>query len=134
MNNIDTDKVMFSQDLEDKNFKDNFESDSGFVEAIEEERTQEGKEKVDLKTSDTLPLNLKKKSVQSMKQKVISNAQALKFKVVLHVYCTKNNVSWVLSDITRSNIFYKRTGGNATKRGYLKNSQKVSLQKISLKL
>lgn len=61
----------------------------------------------------------------------ISTASILKqkpFKVVLNVYVTKNNVSWVLTDCTRANLFYKITGGNICKRGTDKDSSKTTLK------
>lgn len=53
-----------------------------------------------------------------------------KFKIKVKVYVTKNNVSWVITDIL-DQVIYKKTGGMTTKRGYLKNSQKVSVKNFS---
>ena len=61
-------------------------------------------------------------------KKEVSIVNTYKFKVCLHVYCTKNNISWVITDITKKQIYFKKTGGMGTKRGYLKNSQKVGLK------
>ena len=52
------------------------------------------------------------------------------FKVNLKIYITKNNISWVITDCTNTQIYYKRTGAQLTKRGNLKNSQKVALQNL----
>lgn len=50
------------------------------------------------------------------------------FKAILNIYVTKNNVSWVLTDVTRTNLFYKITGGNICKRGTDKDSSKTTLK------
>lgn len=50
------------------------------------------------------------------------------FKAVLNIYVTKNNVSWVLTDVTRANLFYKITGGNICKRGTDKDSSKTTMK------
>ena len=53
-----------------------------------------------------------------------------KFKAVLSIYSTKNNVFFVLTDVTLKNIFLKRSGGMQCKRGTDKNSQKVALKNL----
>jgi ribosomal protein S11 len=50
-----------------------------------------------------------------------------KFKAILSVYTTKNNVHWVLTDIFKKTCLFKRSGGMVCKRGCEKNSQKVAI-------
>ena len=50
------------------------------------------------------------------------------FRGILSVYTSKNNVSWVLSDVTMSNIYFKVTGGMVSKRGTEKNSSKFIIK------
>lgn len=50
------------------------------------------------------------------------------FKALLNVYVTKNNVSWVLTDVFGANLFYKITGGSICKRGTDKDSSKTTIK------
>lgn len=75
------------------------------------------------------------KRFETQKKLITVNLKQLgKFKVVLSVYCTKNNICWLITDVTKTQIFYKISGGYTTKRGYLKNSQKTCLQNFELVL
>jgi ribosomal protein S11 len=56
------------------------------------------------------------------------NLEKYKFRAILNVYATKNNVSWVLTDVTGANIFFKKSGGMICKRGSDKNSSKTTLK------
>lgn len=58
----------------------------------------------------------------------LSTVKPKLFKGCLNIYTSKNNVHYVLTDITRSQIYLKLTGGQAEKkvRGCEKNSLKHS--------
>lgn len=49
------------------------------------------------------------------------------FRAVLSVYTSKNNVSWVLSDVLMMNHYLTLSGGMVTKRGTQKPSAKSTL-------
>ena len=49
------------------------------------------------------------------------------FRAVLSVYTSKNNVSWVLSDVLMVNHYLTLSGGMVTKRGTEKPSAKSTL-------
>ena len=47
------------------------------------------------------------------------------FRALLKIESNKNNVSYVITDVTGTQIYAKQSGGCLTKRGTSKNSQKV---------
>lgn len=100
--------------------------DSILVENIEESQIDEKRiEKEELKTE-----LISQKRFEKVKRDTFENLSNLKFKVYLNVFTSKNNISWVITDVTRKQIYYKISGGCTTKKGYLRNSQKVALKNL----
>lgn len=99
----------------------------------------ESKSNLDFTEPDLIIENLKDKDIDLVNEKnlnvkenlVIESSKLLqkyKFRAIINVYVTKNNVSWVLTDVTRNNIFFKITGGQICKRGTDKNTSKTTLK------
>ena len=72
------------------------------------------------------------KRYEKQRKDLFESLSSLKFKVYLNVFTSKNNISWVITDVTRKQVYHKISGGHSTKRGYLKNSQKVALKNFQL--
>jgi len=52
------------------------------------------------------------------------------FRAVLNIFTSKNNVGFVLTDVSQSQIYFKATGGGATKRGTEKNMSKTVIKNL----
>lgn len=87
--------------------------------------TQPESEKIELKVDAST-----QKRFEKVKKDTFETLSKLKFKVYLNVFVSKNNISWVVTDVTRKQIYYKISGGYTTKKGYLRNSQKVALKNL----
>ena len=84
----------------------------------------------ELELVDTKLETLTQKRYEKVKKDTFETLSKLKFKVYLNVFVSKNNISWVVTDVTRKQIYYKISGGYTTKKGYLRNSQKVALKNL----
>ena len=109
------------------------------LKVIEDPEELPGKQKTELLSTsieeeEILKTNLTESQTDS-KEREVNEKKEWKntpFKACLQVYCTKNNVNWVITNITRDQIYYKRTGGMDNKKGYLKNSQKLAIKNAEL--